>query len=148
MNKTYYVQGIYTPRNSPKYKGTIPIFYRSRNELQLMRFFDENSKIIEWTSESVVIPYIKPVDGKIHRYYVDFSCVLKDGDGKIHKYLIEYKPFKQTVQPSKGKKSERTFLTEQLNFSTNSSKWSAAKQYCEKQKMKFLILTEKDLPKN
>jgi len=144
---TLYTQGQYSPRNPQKYKGTFPLVYRSRPELQLMRFFDENSKIIEWTSESIVIPYIKPVDGKIHRYYVDFSCVLRGNDGNLHKYLIEYKPYKQTLPPIKGKKSERTFLTEQVTFSTNSMKWAAAKQYCEKQKMKFLILTEKDLPK-
>lgn len=145
---TYFTQGKYTPRNTQKYKGTFPLVYRSRPELQLMRFFDENSKIIEWTSESVVIPYIKPVDGKIHRYYVDFSCILKEANGNICRYLIEYKPYKQTLQPVKGKKSERTFLTEQINYSTNMSKWKSAREYANSQKMKFIILTEKDLPKN
>lgn len=145
---TYFTQGNYTPRNTQKYKGTFPLCYRSRPELQLMRFFDENSKIIEWTSESVVIPYIKPVDGKIHRYYVDFSCILKEANGNLCRYLIEYKPYKQTLQPVKGKKSERTFLTEQINYSTNMSKWKSAREYANSQKMKFIILTEKDLPKN
>ncbi len=72
LNSTYFTQGIYTPINPTKYKGTIPVIYRSRPELRLMAFFDKNPKIVEWTSESVVIPYIKPTDGKIHRYYVDF----------------------------------------------------------------------------
>lgn len=142
---TYFTQGNYTPRNTQKYKGTFPLVYRSRPELQLMRFFDENSKIIEWTSESVVIPYIKPVDGRIHRYFVDFSCVLKSIDGKIHKYLIEYKPYKQTIPPIKGKKSEKTYFTEQLNYSINTSKWESARQFCQKHQWKFLIITEKDL---
>jgi hypothetical protein len=141
-----YTQGIYTPRNPTKYKGTLPPTYRSRPELRLMRFFDDNSKIVEWTSESIIIPYIKPIDGKIHRYYVDFSCVLKESNGTLVRYLIEYKPYKQTIMPSKGKKSERTFLMEQLNYSTNMSKWKSAREYTHSHNMKFLILTENDLP--
>jgi hypothetical protein len=141
-----YKQGIYHPFNPQKYKGTTPIIYRSHPEYKLMYFFDHRPNIVEWSSESIVIPYLKPTDGKIHRYFVDFTCVLKDLNGNLIKYLVEYKPLKQTIMPEKGKKTEKTFLTEQLTYGINMSKWKSAREYAHKHNMKFLILTEKDLP--
>ena len=33
---------------------------------------DENSSVISWGSEIVIVPYRSPADGKMHRYFVDF----------------------------------------------------------------------------
>jgi hypothetical protein len=62
-------------------------------------FCDNNSNVIKWGSENVVIPYISPVDGRAHRYFVDNFVVIREGS-KIGKYLIEIKPFKQTFAPT------------------------------------------------
>ncbi len=143
-----YRQGIYKPKNPLKYKGSYPIVYRSFPEAILFKWFDNNNFILEWSSESIPIPYIKPTDNKIHRYFVDFWVKFKNQQtGEITKYLIEYKPFKQTIPPieSKNKKTS-TILHEKLVFVINMAKFKSAREYCEKNNMKFLILTEKDLP--
>ena len=146
MKDIYYSQGLYPLRNPLKYKGTHPLCYRSHPEFLMMRWFDTKDSIIEWTSESVVIPYIKPTDGKVHRYFVDFSCILKNNKNELEKYLIEYKPYKQTIPPSESsRKAPKTLLYEQQAFAINSQKWEATRQYAAKHNMKFVIVTEKDI---
>lgn len=146
MKQTHYVQGIYTPIHPQKYKGSTPIVYRSKAELQIMRLFDLKDCFVEWTSESVVIPYIKPTDGKLHRYFVDFSCKLREKNGNITRYLVEYKPFKQTLLPVKTPRtSERTYITAQMNYAINQAKWECAEQYATKIGAKFMVITEKNI---
>ena len=58
MARHRYKQGNYTPRHPEKYKGTWPIIYRSSYELLFCKFCDDNTNVIEWSSESIVIPYI------------------------------------------------------------------------------------------
>lgn len=146
MSTTYYKQGVYPIKNPQKYKGILPAIYRSQPELSIMIWMDKNDRIVEWTSESVIIPYIKPTDGKIHRYFIDFSCKFRENNGSITKYIIEYKPLKQTQLPiPSNRKKERTFLMEQMNYAINMAKWKAAREYARSEGLKFLIITEKDL---
>jgi hypothetical protein len=144
MSRNPYKQGIFRPLNPNKYKGTYPIIYRSGLELSFMKWVDNNNTILEWGSESVVIPYVKPNPegkNKIHKYYVDFNATIKTDTG-FKRYLIEVKPFKQTQPPKyKGK----NILYENFQWAVNSAKWAAAQKWCEKNNHKFLILTEKDL---
>jgi len=57
--------GKYKPKNYKKYRGDpTKIYYRSLWERRFMDYCDRNSKIIEWGSEEIVIPYISPVDKK------------------------------------------------------------------------------------
>ena len=74
------------------------IIYRSLWERKFMTFCDNNSSVIEWGSEEVVIPYRSPLDGKVHRYYVDFYIKVRTTKNEIKEYLIEIKPKKQTTQ--------------------------------------------------
>ena len=106
-----YIQGIYSILNSKKYKGSLPCIYRSSLELKVFRWFDNNSNVITWGSESVVVPYQSPLDGKLHRYFVDLVAALKDRSGEIKKLLIEIKPHKQTMKPeaTKNKKVKTMF---------------------------------------
>ena len=92
-----YRQGIFTPKNKEKFKGEYAI-YRSGLELKFMRFCDENTNVLLWSSEQVIVPYISPLDGRAHKYYVDNFVIIKEGD-QIKKYLIEIKPSKQTIPP-------------------------------------------------
>lgn len=141
-------QGFFSPNHPEKYIGTHPIVYRSALERDVMRFFDENSSILNWGSESIIIQYIKPTDRRIHKYYTDFVVTIKDKFGSVHKYIIEVKPYKQTIPPVAGKnKKQKTIITEQINWAVNSSKWSSAIKWCEKNNFKFSILTEKDIEK-
>jgi hypothetical protein len=141
-----YTQGIYQPLNPLKYKGSIPIIYRSKLELISMRYLDKNNNILTWGSESVVIPYQSPKDGKVHKYFVDLVASLKDKTGKIQKLLIEVKPEKQTRPPTiTNKKKQSTMLYEKVTWAVNQAKWDAARQWCKKNGYTFLILNEKHL---
>ena len=110
-----------------------------------MKYCDHNSAIVEWGSETMIIPYKSPVDNKIHRYFVDFYVKIKDSEGKITKYLIEIKPEKFTKPPEIPKRKTKRFIEEVFNYGTNQAKWKAANEYCQDRGMKFLVLTEKDL---
>lgn len=146
MARNPYKQGLFNPLHRTKYTGTFPIVYRSGLELKFMKWADNNTNIVEWGSESIVIPYIKPImvgKPKIHRYFTDFNITMKTNDG-IKKYIVEVKPHRQT-QPPKNRKS-KNIIKEQYTYAVNNAKWTAAKAWAEKNNYTFLILTEKDLP--
>jgi hypothetical protein len=138
-----YRQGVFVPKNADKFVGTKAI-YRSGLELKFMRFCDNNPNVIKWGSENVVIPYISPLDGRAHRYFVDNFVIIKEGE-KIGKYLIEIKPSKQTQPPQTKYKKREHLLYEQSMYAVNNAKWIAAREFCKKKGLQFLILTEKDL---
>lgn len=112
-----------------------------------MTTFDTNPNIITWASEEVCIPYVSPVDSKVHKYFPDFLVELKNKRGMIETLLIEVKPSKQTVEPKKPKSGRltRSYLTEVKSYAVNTAKWEAAKKACEKMGWKFKILTEKEI---
>ena len=138
-----YRQGKFTPNNKDKFIGAYAN-YRSGLELKFMRFCDNNPNVIKWGSENVVVPYISPLDGKVHRYYVDNFVVIKEGN-VTKNYLIEIKPSKQTQPPKTNYKNKAHLIYEQSTWVVNSAKWEAARELCKKRGFEFLILTEKDL---
>jgi hypothetical protein len=138
-------KGKYRVNNPSKYQGDISnIVYRSLWELRFMKWCDENPSIINWGSEIVVIPYISPLDRKIHRYFVDFY-IFVNSSGNLQKYLIEIKPEKFTKPPNIPKKKTKKFIDEVFQYTINEAKWKAAFEFCKDRRMKFMILTEKDL---
>lgn len=143
---TNYKQGIFNPKNPKKYKGTVPIIYRSGLELLSMRYFDNSPNVLSWGSESVVIPYQSPLDGKVHRYFIDMVAEIKMKDGTTKKVLVEVKPEKQTQPPTiTNRKSQKTMIYEKYQYAVNTAKWQAAKQYANKKGYLFFILNEKHL---
>jgi len=141
-----YKQGVFNPNNKSKYKGSFPIVYRSGLELSYMRFLDGNRNIISWGSESVVVPYIKPTDGKMHRYFIDFNFTIKDKKDKLHKFLVEVKPYRQCIPPkTTNRKNKMTLLREQITYGVNLAKWEAAKGWAKKHGYKFTCVTERDI---
>lgn len=106
-----------------------------------MVYCDTNSAVLEWSSEEIVIPYVSPVDGKVHRYFPDFFIRTKAGAT-----ILEVKPEKQTQMPvNKNKKVNRKYLREVLTYGVNDAKWKAATEYCLDRGWKFKVITEKDL---
>lgn len=137
---------LWYPQNPKKYSGDVNnIWYRSSWEKRLFEWLDKNENVIEWNSEEVIIPYISPIDGKWHRYFIDCFAKIKNNEEKIKSYLIEVKPFVQTQAPVIKKKITKTYITEVTNWGINSAKWESAKKYCKQRDWKFLILTEKDM---
>ena len=124
----------------------MPCIYRSSLELKVMRWFDNNPNIVSWGSESIILPYISPLDKKIHRYFIDFFAHLKESTGNIKKLIIEIKPFSQTIQPQISKrKAAKTMIYEQTQWVNNQAKWKAAEEWSKKSGYTFLILTEKHI---
>ena len=145
-NKSKYLQGEFKPRYVEKYSGTIPIIFRSEWELKFMQFLDLSTGCIKWSSESVVIKYTSPLDGREHRYFVDFYAEFKQKNGDIGKHLIEIKPKKFMSQPVMTKnKKQKTFNDEMKIYLVNVAKWKAAEFYCKRNGIKFSIMCEEDI---
>lgn len=81
----------------------------------------------------------------MHRYFVDFTATFKYPDNSVRKFLIEVKPKSQTQPPIRGKKKEKTFLTEAITWTVNEAKWKAAKKYAAEKGMQFIVITEDDI---
>ncbi len=139
-------KGLFKPSNPGKYKGDpTNIIYRSSWELKLMRYLDQHPDVLSWASEEFFIPYISPVDNKIHKYYPDFLIRKRNAVGLTETILIEVKPAIQTKPPKVQKKTTRKYVTEVKTYGVNTAKWKAAMDYCEDRKWKFIIMTEKEL---
>tara|TARA_A100001037_G_C15048815_1_gene589109 strand:- start:566 stop:991 length:426 start_codon:yes stop_codon:yes gene_type:complete len=136
-------KGYFKPQNYHKYRGdSSNIFYRSLWERKFMVYLDKNPKVLYWSSEEIIIPYISPKDNRKHKYYPDFLVTVKNKKG-IHTYLCEIKPSNQ-CKPPKRKNSKR-FLTEQRTYLINQAKWNAAKRVCKQKGWGWKVITEKEL---
>lgn len=141
-----YIQGIFKPKNPEKYVGDVTnIVYRSSWEFKFMNFADENPQVLKWCSEEIQIPYFSEVDQKPHRYFPDFVMMVRNNQGEIKKYMVEIKPEAQTLPPKPRAKKSKTYLNEMATFSVNTSKWKAAEEWCKKNNMEFIIMTERHL---
>ena len=138
--------GKYRPTNRKKYKGDpTNIIYRSLWELKFMKYCDLNENILEWGSEEIVIPYVSPIDNRVHRYFPDFYVRVRSKTGRIEKLIIEIKPLKQTTPPKKQQRRTKRYITEVTTYAVNDAKWKAAREYCADRNWQFKILTEKEL---
>lgn len=136
----------YTPENPSKYIGeNKTILCRSLWERKFCKYLDTNKNVIRWAFEAMRIPYVSPIDNKIHSYIPDFIIETKDKSGTIETTIIEIKPKKQTKEPLMGKKKKRTFLQESIIYRVNEAKWKSASIFCKDKNIKFKILTEEDL---
>jgi hypothetical protein len=139
-------KGLFRPKNPGKYQGNPSnIVYRSLWELKLMRYLDDHPEVISWGSEELVIPYRSPIDGKIHRYFPDFTVKKKNRDGTTMTLVIEVKPKAQTIEPKVQKKATKKYINEVMTWGVNQAKWKAAESYCTDRKWKFQLMTEKEL---
>ena len=138
--------GKYVPKHPDKYLGNInDIVYRSLLERRFMIYCDENPNVLKWNSEEIVIPYMSPVDHRVHRYFVDFLIEVKTKTGDKEVILIEVKPYAQCYPPKPPKKQTRRYLNECATYAINQAKWDAAKALCKKEGWKWKVLTEKEL---
>ena len=138
--------GKFKPKNYKKYKGDpTKIYYRSLWERRFMVYCDNNSKIIEWGSEEIIIPYKSPLDQKTHRYFPDFYVKYINKDKQIVREVIEVKPKKQLSPPKEPKRKTKRYLNEVATFIKNQAKFKAAEEYCKDRRYGFRILTEDQL---
>ena len=139
-------KGKYYPSFPKKYKGDpTNIIYRSLWERKFMVYCDKNTKILEWGSEEIALPYISPHDSRVHRYFPDFYVKVQESTGKIKRYLIEVKPLKQTTTPKKPKRQTKGYIREAFEYARNQAKWKAAREYCADRMWEFKVITEREL---
>lgn len=119
--------------------------FKSRLELKAIKYADFNKHIISWSIEPFNIKYVKPTDGKIHRYFIDLFLEFSSGD----KFIVEIKPKSETLPPKKPtKNTQKASMNYQLalqTYSINQAKWKAAEEFAALNKMKFIILTDEEL---
>ena len=133
-------KGRFKPKNYKKYKGdSTKIFYRSSWERNFMIYCDKSPAILEWNSEEIVIPYISPLDKRVHRYFPDFFIKYKSVTGTIVREVIEVKPKRQTMPPKPQQRKTKKYLNEITTYAVNEAKFKAAEQYCKDRKFKFRI---------
>lgn len=142
-----YRQGKYYIQNQDKYVGTKDYcIYRSSWEQYVFKYLDMHPSVIEWGSETVVIPYYDPTRERKRRYMVDIYMKVKGKDGDIHYYLAEIKPASQVSPPVKtSRKRQDVFESEQQTYITNQLKWEAAKKFCQERGWNWMILTEYEI---
>jgi len=112
-----------------------------------MKFCDLNKTVLAWSSEekNCIVPYKSPIDGRYHRYFVDFWMRVKNKKGETKEYLVEIKPEHQEHAPPKRKKASKKYEQELATYLVNQAKWEAAKSYATKRNMEFLVLNENHL---
>lgn len=146
MAESKWVQNFYRPVRPEKYVGDLKkIVYRSSWERRFFQFCDSSANVLKWSSEPFFIPYWDSSSEKMRRYYPDAYVEILESCGKIRKLVIEIKPYKQTIEPVRRKKSTKTYLNECLTYAKNQSKWKYAREFCDKHEFEFVILTEKNL---
>jgi len=139
-------KGKFRPSNVKKYRGDpTNIIYRSLWELRFMKYCDSNENILEWGSEEFWIPYLSPLDARVHRYFPDFYIKVREKTGDIKKYVIEIKPKKQCTEPKVQTKKTKKYIYEVTEYAKNQAKWKAAREFCEDRRWEFKVLTEDDL---
>lgn len=128
----------------------LAVEYKSGLEYKAFKYADCNPVIESWSVEPFGIKYVKPTDGKYHRYYIDLVIKFKNGNT----YFVEVKPFSQTIPPrkpagwSKNQATPKSIQNYKNNVATyliNQAKWDAAKIYCKQYNYTFITLTEKEL---
>ena len=111
-------------------------------ERRFMKYCDLNVNVLLWSSEELVIPYLSPVDRKMHRYYPDFLIKVKKQDGTKQTMVIEVKPKRETKVPKKKSRITPRYLNEMKTWSINEAKWKYANEFCKDKNWEFKILTE------
>ena len=137
-----FAQGVFRPMNAAKYVGKGTPRYRSGWELAFMQFCDNNNHVLQWASESIVIPYRHPFTGRMTNYIPDFLVVYADKNGRQRAELVEIKPKKQSIIESKASNRDRAVVA------VNYAKWDAATKWCRRQGLAFRVVTEEDIFRN
>lgn len=150
-------QGWYVLKNPDKFvkpldkfmgsfnESTQSVQYKSSLEAKAFRYCDYNPNIIKWSCEPLHIKYLKPVTGKVHRYFIDLYIEFKDN----LRFLVEIKHSSEVNPPKiptkKTPKNMARYQKAMQTFSTNQAKWKAAEEFCKARGMRFIKLTEEVL---
>lgn len=132
--------GRFIPKNPQKYVGNANrVMFRSSWELAFMKWLDQNDAVLRWGSEELRIPYVSPLDGRVHQYYPDMVIMYRDTSGTIRKEIIEIKPYKESVlTPNMSPQQQQAFVV-------NKAKWLYAGKFASANGATFRVLTERTM---
>lgn len=138
-------QGYYTCKNPDKYVGDLSkIVYRSSWEFKFLRWCDNTPAVKKFSSEPFSIPYLDPVDKRVHNYFIDYWMELEKEDGTLQRWIVEVKPARHVAMPDPPKnqtaKSLANHISQVKRVMKNIAKFQAARNYAKQQKMKFAVL--------
>lgn len=153
-------QGFYTLLNPEKYappvdnymgstflneNGKLTVQFKSSLEMNAVKYADFNKFIVKWSLEPFAIVYIKPQDGKRHRYYPDMFLEFENGS----KMIVEVKSKAETLKPEFPKVKSASALAQYARkcatYMTNQAKWKSAYEFCRLRGYTFCVLTEDQL---
>ena len=138
-------QGYFTPKHPFKYAGDLSkIIYRSSWELRFLRYCDETIKITRYAIEPVCIPYVSPIDKKVHKYNIDFYIEQLMADMTTKKWLIEIKPLRQILPPKPPKqqsiKSMQNYISTIKKCVVNMAKFKTADTFAKSSGASFGVI--------
>ena len=140
------IKSRYKPSFPRKYKGNPNnIICRSSWERKFCRYCDLNENVLEWGSEEFFIPYVSPVDNRVHRYFPDFIMKVRETNGSTKTYVVEVKPKRQTQPPKKKSRVTKSYLYEAATYEINMAKWKAVSEFAKDNGIEFKIITEDEL---
>lgn len=138
--------------NPEKYTGRNRILQiKSSWEASFLKFLDSNPSVLGFHYEEVPLQYQSPIDKRDHRYWVDFWLRYYSIDKKIKESLIEIKPAWEAQAALTGKVEFKSQVSEKEQrevletAAINRAKFQSAMEYCKRNNMKFVIITEYDL---
>jgi hypothetical protein len=131
-----FMQGYYQVKNTDKYSGKTAPYYRSSWELAVCRMCDNHPNILEWSSESIKIPYRHPLKGTMTVYVPDFVVLFEDKKKQRRLEVWEIKPSSQTFVESAKREKDK------LALAVNAAKWQAAQQWCSRRGAIFKVINE------
>jgi hypothetical protein len=134
-----YSQDEFIPKHPEKVMGKKQIFYRSSWELLMMNFLDNHPSVIQWSSESIRIPYTNPLTGQRTQYIPDFFILSQDKHGKRQAEMIEVKPKREALMEHARSQRDKAFLA------INTAKFAAAMIWAKKNGVRFSVITEDQL---
>ena len=157
--KTDTYKGNYILTNPEKFCSPRPPAFKSRWEKKIFIALDNNPFVPKWGYESIEVYYQNPVYQKWSVYYPDIFCSVISPDGSIRVLMIEIKPAKYTQPPKKPNQpksrdaksiikhqtSLKRYENEWRDWLVNQSKWNAARAWCLKNKVEWLIITERNV---
>lgn len=144
-------QGYYTLMNPQKYIGDpTKIIFRSSWEKKFCVFCDLNEKVLSWSSETIQVPYLHPIDAVTKIYNVDFFMKIRKDDGTETNYIVEVKPSKKLVKPKAPEvriteKKMNGHLVQMKEYLINMHKFKAAQEWAKARGWQFILVTEKFL---
>lgn len=148
--KSRFRQGYFRPMNPSKYIGDpTKIIFRSSWEQRFCKYCDDTPEVLYWSSEPVAIPYISPVDGREHSYFVDFYMKLQKSE-EVIEYLVEIKPSKALNPPVMKEglttiKRLHAYNQAAKDWLVNKAKFAAAQEFARINNKHFIVVTEEFL---